>query len=129
MTLGDLYKKYPFIYEIDNAYYYIGWGICKRCNSDMALHYYSKYKDCIQYVDLKAIAEGRNLDNQQFDDLLYYFRKVLAYSDIAVKREDMPEFRQDIYKLIKQLDDIENEKLFQQLINFVSVFHLYYKRG
>lgn len=32
MRLEDLYKKYPFVYKLDENYFLLGWGICKTCN-------------------------------------------------------------------------------------------------
>lgn len=128
MNLEDLYKKYPYIYEVNNGYYYLGWGICKICDSNIALSYYEKYKKCIQSIGSEVIASNKNIDDEQLDQLLYYFRKVKAYSDIATDKNDMPNFKNELFQFLNQLDKGEQEKLCEQLTDFVNTFHYYNRR-
>lgn len=128
MNLEDLYKKYPLIYEVNNMYYYLGWGICKICDSDIALSCYKKYKKCIQSIGSEVIASNKNIDDEQLEQLLYYFRKVKAYSDIVTDKNDMPNFKNELFQFLNQLDKGEQDKLCDQLTDFVNTFHYYNRR-
>lgn len=128
MKLEDLYKKYPFIYEVNNVYYYLGWGICKICDSEIALSYYRKYKNCIQSIGSEVLAGNKEIDDGQLDQLLYYFRKVKAYSDIATDEKEMSSFRNDITQFLNHLKEEEKNMLYVQLTDFVNTFHYYYRR-
>lgn len=130
VKLEDLYKKYPFIYEVDEKYYYIGWGICKECTSKFALSYYEDFKKTVEEVGEEILAQGdcNKIDEDQLDSLLYFFRKVKAYSDIEVDSNDMPTFRKQLNDFLDGISLEEKQKLQHQLEIFVDTFHYYYKR-
>lgn len=129
IKLDDLYKKYPFIYETDGDYYYIGWGICKQCSSSIALDYYKLYKKTLNEIGEEKVASRNNdIDEEMLDTLLWCFRKVKAYSDIAVDNEDLRLFRGKIENFICSLSDEQQRTLLEQLRNFVNVFYYYYRR-
>ena len=129
VKLEDLYKKYPFIYEVSEDYYFIGWGICKRCDSSIALDYYEAYKKALFEAGMEKVSSGSNdIEEDKLDTLLYYFRKVKAYSDIAVDDEELLTFRKKIEEMVFSLSEKQKDELLRQLNDFVSVFYYYYRR-
>ena len=128
MILEDLYKKYPFVYKLDGEYFFIGWGIFKTCNSEMAICYYEKYEKLLQIIgEDKLELKSYDIDEEQLESIIKYFRKIKAYSDIAVVEDDMPNFRKMIDEFISMRSTEQQEELLRQLRNFVNVFHYYYR--
>lgn len=129
MKLEDLFKKYPFVYEVNQKYYYLGQGVCKECDSTFAISYFEDYKKFLEQIGRDVIAsQTRNIDEESLDTLIYCFRKVKAYSDIKVEPEDYKTYRQRISDLVDTLSILEQQKLLQQLEDFVNVFYYYYKK-
>lgn len=129
MQIEDLYKKYPFIYRISGGYFYIGFGICKECNSKIAISYYEDYFKCIDNIGEKKILDNDNsIAEDEMDRLLYFFRKVKAYSDIAVDENERSSFRNKINQYIDEINEEDRKELEHQLKLFVGTFRYYYKR-
>ena len=128
MRLEDLYKKYPFVYKLDEKYFFLGWGICKTCNSEMAIFYFEKYEELLQTIgEEKLESKSYDIEEAELESLIKCFRKVKAYSDIAVSDEDMPVFRKNLNEFILARSAEQQEALLRQLKNFVNVFHYYYR--
>ena len=97
MRLEDLYKKYPFVYKLDEKYFFLGWGICKTCNSEMAIYYFEKYEELLQTIgeekleskekeledvkkkklEVELINKGKTIDNEIDES-----EKVVTWEDI-----------------------------------------------
>lgn len=130
MNLENLYKKYPFIYKVEDKYYYLGWGICNECTSEIAIHYYEKYIELIKKIGEDTLAtKGHNMGDAELDNLLYLFRKVMAYSDIEVKEEEMHGFKKKLNAFLETNSETQNIELEKQLTNFIHVFYYYYRRN
>lgn len=129
MKLEDLYKKYPFVYQIDGEYYYLGNGVCKVCDSRFAISYYEEYKKILHQIGEDVVAsESYNIDGDLLDSLIYNFRKVKAYSNVESTNEDQVSYRKKIADLIDSLTEDEKIKILNQLENFVRVFRYYYRK-
>ena len=101
MRLEDLYKKYPFVYKLDDNYFFIGWGICKVCDSEGAITYFKKYEELLQIIgEEKLESKSYDIEEAQLESIIKCFRKVKAYSDIAVVEDDMPIFRKTLNEFI-----------------------------
>ena len=128
MRLEDLYKKYPFVYKLDENYFFLGWGICKTCNSKMTIYYFEKYEELLQTIGEEKIeSKSYDIEEAELEGIIKCFRKVKAYSDIAVSDEDMPVFRKNLNEFILARSAEQQEELLRQLKNFVNVFHYYYR--
>lgn len=126
MRLEDLYKKYPFVYKLDGEYFFLGWGICRPCNSEMAIHYFEKYEELLQVIGEEKIeSNSYDIGRAELESIIKYFRKVKAYSDVAVSDEDMPVFRKNFNDFILTRSAEQQKELLRQLKNFVNVFHYY----
>lgn len=88
----------------------------------------AKENRSIQSIGSEVIASNKNIDDEQLEQLLYYFRKVKAYSDIATDKNDMPNFKNELFQFLNQLDKGEQDKLCDQLTDFVNTFHYYNRR-
>jgi len=129
MKLEDLNKKYPFVYQVDGKYYYLGNGVCKVCDSRFAISYYEEYKKILCQIGEDVVAsESYNIDDDLLDSLICNFRKVKAYSNIESKKEDRVSYRKRIADLIDSLTEEEKIQLLKQLENFVHVFRYYYRK-
>jgi len=129
VKLEDLYKKYPFIYELSGDYYIIGLGICKLCCSSNAITYYEAFKKSLNEVGIEKVTMGSyDVAEDKLDTLLYYFRKVIAYCDIAVDDAEPSTFRKKIENLISSLSNTRKDELLRQLKIFVNLFYYYYRR-
>lgn len=128
INLKDIYKKYPFVYELDGEYYFLGWGICKICNSEMAIYYYKKYQELVQKIGEETLAlRSYDIDETELESLIKCFRKVKAYSDIATNENEMAFFREELNNFVATRCIEQQEDLLRQLKNFVNVFHYYYR--
>ena len=79
-------------------------------------------------IVFKVLAGNKEIHDGQLEQLLYYFRKVKAYSDIATDEKEMSSFRNDITQFLKHLKEEEKNMLYVQLTDFVNTFHYYYRR-
>ncbi len=125
--LEGICKKYPFVYEGTEEFFFIGSGICKKCTSEMALYYYDLYKKCIKEIGEENLASKYSaIDEDKLEQLLYYFRKVKAHSDIALE-DNYVDCRKETMELLYSMPDKEQMDVLRQLRNFVNVFHYYHR--
>lgn len=127
INLEDLYKKYPFVYELDEEYFFLGWEICKPCNSEMAIYYYKKYEELVQKIGEEILAlRSYDIDETELESLIKSFRKVKAYSDIATDENcdiatdenEMAVFRDKLNNFVATRCIEQQETLLRQLKNF-----------
>ena len=129
VKLEDIHKKYPFIYEVDEEYFYIGFGVCERCDSSSALKYYEQYKKSCVEIDLgKIISMSYDIDDDLLDAMLFSFRKVKAYSEIEADNTEASIQRKKTEDLIDSLSGEQRDNLYEQLLVFVGAFQLNNRR-
>lgn len=94
----------------------------------MAIFYFEKYEELLQTIgEEKLESKSYDIEEAELESLIKCFRKVKAYSDIAVSDEDMPVFRKNLNEFILARSAEQQEELLRQLKNFVNVFHYYYR--
>lgn len=78
VKLEDIIKKYPFMYEVNGKIYHIGNFVFKECDNQIALEYFNNYKSLIDRINRNKFVD-RQLDETETEELVYYFRKIIAY--------------------------------------------------
>ena len=127
VKLEDIIKKYPFMYEIDGELYHIGYGIFKKCTSAFAENYYKNFVKTVNEIDRNRI-KPYTLESEEADTLVYYFRKVKSYSDLADSRENIAEENKKAFTFINNLTQETKDDLLKQLEVFVDSFWYYNHR-
>lgn len=128
VKLEDITKKYPFIYEVKDDFYIIGCGAFAPCKSQFAISYYQNYREAINKLGRDFIQEHHYDYPEDFDALVYNFRKVKAYADIGIPNEDRAMAGRIIPEFLESLDEKEKEKLLHQVEDYVASFW-YYNRN
>lgn len=91
-----------FVYQIGNAYYFLGKWICKEC-TDLDI------TDCVTMFEMCY-------DSEETDGAALYYNKLRAYSDFALEVPYNPsKVRQDMTDLIASLSEQENSQLQAQV--------------
>lgn len=126
VKLEDLYKKYPFMYEVDGEIYVIGHGVFKKNDSGIAAEYFSRYREYIDRIGRENI-QPYELDDVDADGLIYLYKKVLAYADIAHTEYDK-DFKTNLFEFISELGNEKKDMLYAQLEDFIRSFWYYNRR-
>lgn len=127
IKLEDIIKKYPFMYEIDGELYHIGNGVFEKCTSQFAEHYYEKFVNTVDGINRDRI-KPYTLEDEEADTLVYYFRKVKSYSDLADSSENITEASKKAFSFINNLTQETKDDLLKQLEIFVDSFWYYNHR-
>lgn len=124
MRIKDLYKKHPFIYELDGEYFYLGQGICRKCGSQRAISYYEKFKECIDAIGEKNIDpyECDKKGDEVFDNLILNFKKTYKSCKFVSTEKDISAATKKLDDFLSQLNPHETAEIERQLGIFTSVF-------
>ena len=126
IKLEDIKKKYGFMYEIDDKVYFIGMGIFEMCTSSCAKYYFDEYRKRIHELGRENILPY-HLEDNEVDALIYFFRKVKAYSNIR-EDEKIAENQKKIEDFLYSLNEGQKKALLEQLEDYIHVFW-YYNRN
>ncbi len=129
VKLDDLYKKNPFIYEINEDYYYIGHGICQWCASHDALDWFKLYREALDRIGRDKISSrSSDIVEEDLSVLVRYYRKVMAYSASNVEESERHTYRNQIDKLIASFSEIQKSELLRQMKDYENVFYYHRRR-
>jgi len=126
VNLEDLYKKYPFIYEVDGELYVIGHGVFRKNTSVIAERYFRSYRECVNKVGRENIIPYE-LSVQDADALTDLYKKVMDYASIAAMESDN-EYKGKLFDFIYGLDKEKQDSLYEQLEDYIKVFWYYNRR-
>lgn len=122
--LQDITKKYPFMYEVDGEIYCMGQGVFHICTDVMGLEYFNEYRK-------EMLSLGRDFIKQPYPEerdvkkLVYYYGKVLTYSEPKMKGEDPAKIKGNLLTFLDTLSPDAQEKLTEQLEDYIDVFRHY----
>lgn len=127
LKIEDIIKKYPFMYEADGEIYHIGHLVFMKCNNQIALRYFNNYQSLIDRMDRDKFINGQ-LDETETEDLVYYFRKIKAYSEICPLEERNINSNKETINFISALNKESKNSLLVQLENYVYAFQYYSRK-
>lgn len=105
MLLEDFLSHPGFLYQIGSSYYYLGKWICSPCKDQDA-------QDCHFMFHM-------NLDSKEDAEAMYYFQKIRAMCEFALKVPYNPvKIRSDMECLLGGLSAVELSSLSQQFKKF-----------
>ena len=125
--LYDITKKYPFIYEVDDELLHIGMGRFGVCTNHLAKGYYYRYKEEVGKIGRENI-RARALNEEEYNNLIYFFKKVKNYSEESIDGKLIGEIHRKIYLFIDELEPTEKQNLLEQLLDFEKVFEMYFEK-
>ncbi len=126
IKIEDIVKKHPFIYEVEGSLYYIGNGVFRSCNDPISYTYYENYKKYIDVIGRERIA-GSKLNNDEINNLLYYFKRILMRSDFDRAIDEPIQARKNTLQFLLDLSEESSAELIGQLEDFVVIYKYYYK--
>jgi len=127
IKIEDIIKKYPFMYEVNGEIYHIGHLVFAKCDNQIALQYFNNYQSLIDQIDRDKFINGQ-IDETEIEDLVYYFRKIKAYSEIHPLEDRTSKSNKDAMRFISELNEESENNLFAQLENYVYAFQYYSKK-
>ena len=122
--LQDITKKYPFMYEVNGEVYCMGQGVFHICTDVMGLEYFNQYGK-------EVLSLGRDFIEQPYPEdrdvknLVYYYGKVITYSEPKMKVEDPAKIKGNLLAFLDALSPDVQEKLSEQLEDYIDVFRHY----
>lgn len=122
--LQDITKKYPFMYEVNDEVYCMGQGVFHICTDVMGLEYFNQYRK-------EVLSLGRDFIEQPYPEdrdikkLVYYYGKVITYSEPKMKAEDPAKIKGNLLAFLDALSPDAQEKLTEQLEDYIDVFRHY----
>ena len=122
--LQDVTKKYPFMYEVNGEVYCMGQGVFHICTDVMGLEYFNQYRK-------EVLSLGRDFIEQPYPEdrdikkLVYYYGKVITYSEPKMKAEDPAKIKGNLLAFLDALSPDVQEKLSEQLEDYIDVFRHY----
>ena len=122
--LQDITKKYPFMYEVNDEVYCMGQGVFHICTDVMGLEYFNQYRK-------EVLSLGRDFIEQPYPEdrdikkLVYYYGKVITYSEPKMKVEDPAKIKGNLLAFLDALSPDAQEKLTEQLEDYIDVFRHY----
>ena len=122
--LQDITKKYPFMYEVNDEVYCMGQGVFHICTDVMGLEYFNQYRK-------EVLSLGRDFLEQPYPEdrdikkLVYYYGKVITYSEPKMKAEDPAKIKGNLLAFLDALSPDAQEKLTEQLEDYIDVFRHY----
>lgn len=124
IQLEDIYKKYPFIYEVEGNLYQFGSGAFKEGVSKQGEQYYSLYKEELNRIGRDNI-RPHELEAMDVKTLVYAFRKIKSYCDCENQNTDYNESKHNLLGYIENLSADAKNDLLQQIEDYVHVFWYY----
>lgn len=109
MNIIETLKHTPgFVYQIRDAYYFLGKWICKPCTD----------RDTTDTLEMYHIC----LDAGEIENAGIYLQKLRAYSDFALEVPYNPaKIQNDMRELIENLSSEEKQSLEKQITHFLSL--------
>lgn len=132
--LCKLSKKYAFIYQINNSFYYIGAGIFRECSSEEIDLYnklkneYNKQKEILDHV--KALIDNKACAAKKINE---YYKQILDYANSddtkncnlksgCFNDKVLNECKKNLEKLLTGLNDEQLEDLAQQMDFMIKIY-------
>lgn len=125
ITLGNIIHKYPFMYQTNTGIYFIGSGVFQMCSNQLAIEYFNRYKKIIEKVQRERI-KNNLVNNEDAENLVYYFRKIMSYSDYHGDSDSPIKAKKDTLDFLNSLPHETKESLLEQLEDYVYIFKNYY---
>lgn len=125
IEIEDIVKKYPFMYKIGEEIYLIGQGVFKKCTNEIAITYFNKYKTCVKTIGRIRI-EKAQLTNEEAENLVYYFRKVMNYSGYDIPIDCPTQAKKSALLFLTTLSTETKNDILDQLEDYVYIFKNYY---
>lgn len=114
------YKK-PYIYKINDEYYYLGAGVFKKCNDEEI----SLYEDFTKELNIvKGIEYKKKEDFVKFNE---YYERIVNRGDFVFNDEAVAKAINNLASLLKYLNEDEMESLYKQNDDFELACKLYGK--
>lgn len=126
VELEEIYKKYPFVYEVNEELMIIGSGVFKQCTQDIIQTYYNRYKEKIREIGRDKILTHK-LDDVEIDTLIYLFRKLMSYADVSSDTYD-GNAKGNLLKYLSGLSQEGKEELLLQLEDYIYCFGYYHEK-
>ena len=120
MTCNDLVtilnKKKAYIYTIDDQYFILGMGVCKRLDDEKGRAICVRFEEALQRWE-------DNQNEENLNSLWQAFRKRASKMDFAKEGE------KDLIGFVNSLNDSEREELKCQVKGMETIHKLLYEKG
>ncbi len=125
VKIEDIMGKIPFIYEVKENRYIIGNYVFAPCTSQFACDYFERYRMEIVRIGRENLQqENFQRSSDDYNDLIYLFRKVKAYANIDISNDAKGGARKKTKEFLMSLNEQERQKLLEQIEDFMAVFKL-----
>lgn len=108
-----LFKSQPFIYKINDKYYFLGSDIYRLC-TDQEISLYKKYCDAFSVLEKRAPETIDWLTKNDVSEIVFYFNKIISDNVTDCNNQREAKAHNQIQALILSLSDETVKDIFEQ---------------
>lgn len=122
--LKTIVNKYPFMYEIGDTVYYIGYGVFQVCSDQRSFFEFNRYRDTLTAIGRERLFNGE-LTPSEVGQLVNTFKQVRKMSNHRnPSDEDAIQAKKRFEDAADRMSASEKTQLTEQLTEFIWIYKL-----